>query len=56
MNPYMFWIRELDVQPELKKIHQKWQTPFILVTYDEDDVAVLGDTKISLFSKSAAAG
>ncbi|CEO88164.1 ATP-binding cassette domain-containing protein [Syntrophaceticus schinkii] len=40
---------------ELRKIHQEWQIPFILVTHDEEDAAVLGDTKMSLFRKRTAA-
>jgi len=40
---------------ELKKIHREWQIPFILVTHDEEDTAVLGDSKMSLFRERAAA-
>lgn len=40
---------------ELKKIHCEWQIPFVLVTHDEEDAAVLSDTKISLDRKRTAA-
>ncbi|WP_027366098.1 ATP-binding cassette domain-containing protein [Desulfotruncus alcoholivorax] len=36
------------LRSELKKVHRKWQIPFILVTHDEEDASYLGDIIISI--------
>lgn len=36
------------LRQELKKLHQQWQIPFILVTHDEEDARFLGDMIVSL--------
>ncbi len=33
---------------ELKKLHHRWQIPFIVVTHDEEDAAELGDVIIKI--------
>ncbi len=33
----------LDLQAELKRIHDLWRIPFILVTHDRDEAKALGD-------------
>lgn len=36
------------LRQEVKRLHQQWQIPFILVTHDEEDARYLGDKLISL--------
>lgn len=36
------------LREELKKLHQEWQIPFILVTHDEEDARYLGDSIITI--------
>ena len=36
------------LRQELKKLHQQWQIPFILVTHDEDDASFLGDIIVTI--------
>ncbi|BAF58858.1 ABC-type molybdate transport system, ATPase component [Pelotomaculum thermopropionicum SI] len=33
----------INLRCELKKLHQRWQIPFILVSHDEEDAKFLGD-------------
>ncbi|MFZ5648631.1 MAG: ATP-binding cassette domain-containing protein [Bacillota bacterium] len=39
---------KITLRKELKKIHQDWKIPFILVTHDEEDARFLGDKTILL--------
>lgn len=34
---------KLTLRQEVKRLHQQWQIPFILVTHDEEDAQFLGD-------------
>jgi molybdate transport system ATP-binding protein len=36
------------LRQELRKLHEQWQIPFVLVTHDEEDASYLGDEIISL--------
>jgi molybdate transport system ATP-binding protein len=40
------------LRKEIKKIHQKWQIPFILVSHDQEDAEFLGDKIICLEDQS----
>ncbi|MFZ5652073.1 MAG: ATP-binding cassette domain-containing protein [Bacillota bacterium] len=44
---------KISLRNELKRIHQNWKTPFILVTHDEEDARFLGDKIILLESGKA---
>lgn len=37
-----------SLRHELKKLHQQWRIPFILVSHDEEDAKFLGDVIVSL--------
>ncbi len=39
---------KVSLRMELKKFHQQWQIPFILVTHDEEDAKYLGDRIIHI--------
>ena len=39
---------KLSMRQDIKKLHEKWRIPFVLVTHDEEDAAFLGDRIISL--------
>lgn len=41
---------------KLKKIHREWQTPFIVVTHDEEDALFLGDSRLCLTKKTPLVG
>lgn len=36
------------LRQELKKLHQQWQIPFVLVTHDEEDARFLGDAIVTI--------
>lgn len=38
----------IGLRQEVKKLHEHWQIPFILVTHDEEDAQILGDITVSL--------
>jgi molybdate transport system ATP-binding protein len=38
----------ISLRQELKKLHQQWQIPFVLVSHDEEDARFLGDVIVSL--------
>lgn len=38
----------ISLRQEIKRLHERWQIPFVLVTHDEEDARFLGDTTISL--------
>ncbi|OPX90259.1 MAG: Sulfate/thiosulfate import ATP-binding protein CysA [Pelotomaculum sp. PtaB.Bin104] len=38
----------ISLREEVRKLHEQWQIPFILVTHDEEDAKILGDITISL--------
>lgn len=38
----------VGLRKELRKLHEQWQIPFILVTHDEEDASYLGDEVIHL--------
>jgi molybdate transport system ATP-binding protein len=38
----------IALRQEIKKLHERWQIPFILVTHDEEDAKFLGDITVSL--------
>jgi len=39
---------KVSLRHEIKKLHKRWQIPFILVTHDEEDAQFLGDITVSL--------
>ncbi len=39
---------KISLRQELKKLHQQWQIPFVLVSHDEEDAQFLGDVIVSL--------
>lgn len=39
---------KISLRKELKRIHQNWKIPFILVTHDEEDAGFLGEKTILL--------
>jgi molybdate transport system ATP-binding protein len=39
---------KLSLRQDIKKLHEKWRIPFVVVTHDEEDAAFLGDRIISL--------
>lgn len=39
---------KINLRRELKKLHNKWQIPFVLVSHDEEDARFLGNVIISL--------
>ena len=41
------WLNVISRQ-ELKKLHQQWQIPFVLVSHDEEDARFLGDVIVTL--------
>lgn len=38
----------ISLRQELKKLHQQWQIPFVLVSHDEEDAKFLGDVIVTL--------
>jgi len=38
----------ISLRQELKKLHQQWQIPFVLVSHDEEDARFLGDVIVTL--------
>ncbi|MBP7332114.1 MAG: ATP-binding cassette domain-containing protein [Firmicutes bacterium] len=36
------------LRQELKRLHQQWQIPFVLVTHDEEDARFLGDAIVTI--------
>lgn len=38
----------ISLRQEIKKLHKRWQIPFVLVTHDEEDARFLGDITVSL--------
>lgn len=38
----------ISLRKEIKRLHERWQIPFVLVTHDEEDARYLGDMTISL--------
>ena len=40
------------LRQEIKNLHQQWKIPFILVTHDEADASMLGDSIICLLYTS----
>ena len=38
----------ISLRQELKKLHQQWQIPFILVSHDEEDAKFLGDVIVTM--------
>jgi len=38
----------ISLRRELKKLHQQWQIPFVLVSHDEEDAKFLGDVIVTL--------
>jgi len=38
----------ISLRQELKKLHQQWQIPFVLVTHDEEDAHFMGDVIVTL--------
>lgn len=43
----------ISLRQELKKLHQQWQIPFVLVSHDEEDAKFLGDVIVTLESGQA---
>ncbi|NLJ71993.1 MAG: ATP-binding cassette domain-containing protein [Syntrophomonadaceae bacterium] len=39
---------KLNLRQEIKKLHDNWQIPFILVTHDEEDANFLGDIVLEI--------
>jgi len=39
---------KVSLRQELKKLHQQWQIPFVLVSHDEEDAQFLGDVIVTL--------
>ena len=39
---------KISLRHELKKLHQQWQIPFVLVSHDEEDARFLGDVIVAL--------
>jgi molybdate transport system ATP-binding protein len=39
---------KISLRQELKKLHQQWQIPFVLVSHDEEDAQFLGDVIVTL--------
>jgi len=39
---------KISLRQELKRLHQQWQIPFVLVSHDEEDAQFLGDLIVTL--------
>ncbi|MFA7079026.1 MAG: ATP-binding cassette domain-containing protein, partial [Syntrophomonas sp.] len=39
---------KIILRQEVKRLHEKWQIPFVLVTHDEEDASFLGDKIIGI--------
>ncbi len=39
---------KVSLRQELKRLHEEWQIPFILVTHDEEDASFLGDIVVGI--------
>ena len=46
----------MKLRQELKKLHQQWKIPFILVSHDEDDACYLGGMVVGLNRGKSPAG